>query len=134
MKAEDHLEAHIEHRKVIFNWALDVEGLKKSQRIVGLHASRGIVKVLSAYLHESGRITPGHQLNHRWFKNEKIEEKLPEFPEKEEVVKKMVKLEISSENLAYGSPKNESEIREVLGIFRGLEEIINSLREGEHEE
>ena len=43
MNILDHLEAFNEHKETIFDWALRVKGLKNSQRIVGLHASRGII-------------------------------------------------------------------------------------------
>jgi len=47
MKKETHLKAFEEHRTVI-DWSID-RGIKDSQRILGLHTSRGIIELLSAY-------------------------------------------------------------------------------------
>lgn len=128
MKIEDHLEAFKEHKETIFDWALKVKGLEKSQRIVGLHASRGIIDLLSAYLHEKEKITIGTQINHRWFKSESIKEKLPEFNDKEKITKEIVELELLCENLSYGKQKQKEEIEKALILFKKLEEEIENLR------
>lgn len=67
MKAEDHIKAFEEHRKTIFKWAVEVLGIENSQRVIGLHASRGITELLSAALHKNSLVDSGFQLNHRWF-------------------------------------------------------------------
>ena len=82
MKPESHMEAFEEHKETLFRWALEVHGIGKSQRTVGLHASRGIIDLLSAYLHKKKRINDGFQLNHRWFKSKNVLEKLPDFDKK----------------------------------------------------
>lgn len=46
MKEEDHLKAYQEYRDNIFSWALEIRGLEKSQRTVGLNSSRAIVELL----------------------------------------------------------------------------------------
>lgn len=100
------MEAFEEHRETIFKWALDVKGIEKSQRIVGLHASRGIAELLSAYLHKMRLIDEGFQINHRWFKSEaSASNKLPEFKDRDKIIKKVSELETLCESLAYGSPK-----------------------------
>lgn len=128
MKTEDHLESFKEHKETIFDWALKVKGLKNSQRIIGLHTSRAIVELLSLYLHESHKIDAGMQINHRWFKSERVEDKLPEFRDKEIIIPRMIKLELISEDLSYGAPKPISKIKEALELFRELEERLNKLR------
>jgi len=128
MKIEDHLEAFKEHKEVVFDWAYRIRGLDKSQRIVGLHVSRGIVELLSAYLHEKNRISSGAQINHRWFKSESVSDKLPEFPQKNIIVKKIVEMERLSEDLSYGSPEPIEKIKTVLELFIELEKMINDLR------
>ena len=65
MKIETHLESYKEHRETIFDWALKVKGLKNSQRVIGLHASRGIVDLLTVYLPKKGVINSGTMINHR---------------------------------------------------------------------
>lgn len=128
MNIDDHLKAFNEHREAIFDWAIEVKGLENSQRIVGLHASRGIVELLSVFLHEKNKITSGAQLNHRWFKSKRASKKLPEFPQKEKVTNKLVELELLCEDLAYGKQKPIAEIKKAIEIFKELEEDINSLR------
>lgn len=124
MKEEEHYKAYQEHREAIFKWALEIKGLDKSQRIVGTHASRAIVELLSMFLHKKRLVEEGFQLNHRWFKTENVAEKLPEFKNKEEIVKKMVVLENSTEVLSYGAPKPIDRIKKVIVLFNELEEEI----------
>lgn len=124
MKEEDHLKAYQEYKDNIFSWAIEIRGLEKSQRTVGLNASRAIVELLSAYLHRKKLVDEGFQLNHRWFKSEKVSEKLPNFKNKQKVLEKMVSLEKSSEALSYGSPKPSEKIREIIELFNEVEKII----------
>ena len=56
-------------------------------------------------------------MNHRWFKSEKVSEKLPDFKNKHKVLEKMASLEKSSEALSYGSPKPSEKIREIIELF-----------------
>lgn len=128
MRAESHIKAFDEHKKTLIDWGIKTRGLENSQRTVGLHASRAIIELLSAYLHEKGLITLGAQLNHRWFKSPKAGNKLPEFSKKEEVVNKLHKLENLCEELAYGSDKPKKEIEEAIALFQDLEKTIEDLR------
>lgn len=129
MKTEDHLEAFEEHKTTIFKWALNTYGISRSQRIVGLHASRGIVELLSAYLHKQKLIDEGFQINHRWFKTDKVSEKLPEFENKNRIINKIVELELLSEQLSYGSPKPAEMIEKALSVFKDIENEIRELME-----
>ena len=133
MKTEDHIESYNEHKETIFDWALRIKGLKKAQRIVGLHASRGIIDLLSAYLHESNKITIGTQINHRWFKSKKAADKLPEFQEKSVIVPQLVELELLCEDLSYGAPKSKETIEKALKLFAELEKVITKIREKNEE-
>jgi len=121
MKIESHLESYKEHKETIFDWALKIKGIKNSQRIIGTHASRAMVDLLSAYLLKRGLIDPGMQINHRWFKSKRILEKLPEFENKKEICEDMIKLELLCEDLTYGSPKSEEKIKEALLFFSKIE-------------
>lgn len=127
MKPEDHRKAFEEHKEAIFEWALKIKGIEKSRRIIGLHAGRGIVELLSAFLESKGFVKPGSQLNHRWFKSFRIAERLPNFPQKEKIIKDLITLEILSENLAYGSPKSREEIKKAVNLFKKIEERIKKL-------
>ena len=127
MKPEEHLKAFEEHKEAIFEWALKIKGLEKSQRTVGLHVGRGIIELLSAVLESKGKIKPGMQLNHRWFKSPRVGERLPDFPRKERILTDIVELENLSENLSYGSPKPEEEIKKAVSLFKKLEREIKEL-------
>jgi hypothetical protein len=126
MKIENHIESYKEHRETIFDWALKVKGIKNSQRIIGTHASRAIVDLLAAYLLKRTLIDSGMQLNHRWFKSKKILEILPDFENKEEICKDMIKLELLCEDLTYGSPKPEEKIKEAILLFNKLEDKLKN--------
>ncbi|MDO8460053.1 MAG: hypothetical protein Q7S74_03020 [Nanoarchaeota archaeon] len=128
MKIENHLEAYKEHRETIFDWALKVKGLKNSQRIIGLHASRGIVDLLMVHLLKKGAIDSGTMINHRWFKSKSVLERLPEFENKEAICDEIIKLELLCEDLTYGAPKPEDKIKEAILLFNKLEE---KLKDGE---
>jgi hypothetical protein len=127
MKTEHHLEAFEEHKKTIFKWALDIYGISKSQRIVGLHASRGIIELLSAYLHKKKLVDKGFQLNHRWFKSDRVSKRLPGFDNKDKIIRKMIELEQLSEKLSYGSPKQGGMTEKTLALFNDLEDEITGM-------
>ncbi len=127
MKKEDHLKAYKEHRDTI-NWAID-RGIVNSQRIIGTHTSRAIIELFSAFLHKINAIEIGFQINHRWFKSKKVSEKFTDFPEKNIIIKKLIDLELKSENLTYGSQKAEKEIKDILILFNETEKIILNLLE-----
>ncbi len=124
MKEEDHLKAYQEYRDNIFAWALEIRGLEKSQRTVGLNASRAIVELLSVYMHRKKLVDEGFQLNHRWFKSKSVSGKLPDFKNKERILQKMISLESLSETLAYGSPKPSERIKEIVAFFNEVEKMI----------
>ena len=126
MKLENHLESYKVHKETIFDWALKVKGIKSSQRIIGTHASRAMVDLLAVYLLKRNLISPGLQLNHRWFKSKNILEKLPEFENKKEICEDMIKLELLCEDLTYGSPKPEEKIKEAIILFNKIESMLKN--------
>ena len=125
MRIDAHKDAFEVHKRAIFKWALEIEGLEKSQRIVGLHASRGILELLSILLHKNKLVDEGFQLNHRWFKSERVAERLPEFDSKREIITKIVKLENICKTLSYGTEKPVSKTEEAIKLFQELEEKIS---------
>ena len=127
MKIEEHEESFKEHKDTIFRWALEVKGIENSQRVIGLHASRAIIDLLSIYLLKKGKISSGKQINHRWFKSLKVSDKLPEFKDKTSVVNKIIELELLCEKLTYGSKRAEDEIKKALTLFNELENKIRGL-------
>ncbi len=132
MKAEEHLKAFQEHKDVI-DWAIN-RGIERSQRIIGAHTSRGTVELLSAYLHKTNKIDAGFQINHRWFKSEKVADKFPYFPRKEGIIREMVKMENMAESLTYGSQQSEKEIKEAVKLFIRLENILTGMVQSDENE
>jgi len=124
MREEDQHKAYQEYRDNIISWALEIRGLEKSQRTVGLNASRAIVDLLSAYLHNKKLVDEGFQLNHRWFKSPNVSQKLPDFKNKDKLMQTMVSLENSCETLTYGAPKPSEKIKEVIALFNEAEKLI----------
>ena len=125
MKKEDHFKAYKEHRDRI-NWAIE-RGIVNSQRIIGSHASRAIIELFSAFLHKINAIEIGFQINHRWFKSQRVYEKFTDFPEKSVIIKKLIDLELKSEGLTYGSQKTEKEIKDIIILSNEIEKIILNL-------
>ena len=126
MKRESHIESYREHKETIFEWALKIKGLKKSQRVIGIHASRAMIDLFAAFLLKRGLIDSGTQINHRWFKSKKVAERFPEFTNKEEIITQMVQLELLCEDLTYGSPKPEEKIKEAISLFNKLESKLKN--------
>ena len=127
MRPETHLEAFEERKETIIKWAVEVRGIEHSQRIIGDNASRAIAELLSAFLHKNHKVEEGFQLNHAWFKSEKVFQRLPEFEKKMEIVPKMIALEKACEKLSYGSPKSVKDIGQALSLFKQLEEMLKAL-------
>ena len=86
-----------------------------------------MVELLSVYLHRKKLVDEGFQLNHRWFKSGKVSEKLPDFENKDMILKKMIALENTSEILAYGAPKPKENIKEIIVIFNKIESILRGM-------
>jgi hypothetical protein len=127
MNPEFHPEAFEERKETVLKWALEVRGLEKSQRIVGDNASRAITELLSAYLHKTRKVDVGFQLNHTWFKSEKVFKRLPNFEKKTKIVNKMIRLEKLCEHLSYGAPKPVGKVKEALELFEVLERAIKGM-------
>ncbi|MFH1631284.1 MAG: hypothetical protein ABIA21_03650 [Candidatus Aenigmatarchaeota archaeon] len=126
MKIDQHIKAYEEYMKNVKEISM-TRGLLESQRTIGLSASRGIVELLSAYLHSIQKLDAGAQLNHRWFKSDRIVDKLPDFPGKKEILKEMILLENLSEDLTYGTEKDISAIVKTVELFNKLEKKLLGL-------
>lgn len=127
MKPEVHKQAFEERKETLFRWAIDVRGIENSQRIIGDNASKAITELLSAYLHQKRMVEDGFQLNHAWFKSEKVYETLPDFDKKQVIVKKMIELEKLCEKLSYGTPKPVETAKEAIDLFKEIEKHIWTL-------
>jgi len=124
MKENEHIKAFEERKETIKKWAVELKGIENSQRIIGDNASKAAVELLSAYLHKHKIINEGFQLNHSWFKSEKVSNKIPNFNKKTEILSKMIELEKLCERLSYGTQKPIEETKKALGIFEEIEKTI----------
>lgn len=127
MKEEQHLQAFEEREETIFKWAVEVRGIENSSRIIGDNVSRAIVELLSVYLHQKRKVEEGFQLNHAWFKSEKVIDRLPEFEHKAKIIGLMVKLELLCEKLSYGTPRSIDSTKKALELFNELESLLKKM-------
>lgn len=127
MRPELHIEAFEERKDTIFKWAVEARGIEKSQRIIGDNASKGIVELLSFYLHKNKLVEEGFQINHSWFKSDNVFLKFPGFDNKKTIISKMVELERLCEKLSYGTPKPVDLAKLAIGLFNELESLIKGM-------
>ena len=66
----------------------------------------------------------GFQLNHTWFKSERVRERIPDFEQKDIILHKIITLEKLCEKLSYGAPKPVEKLHEVLQLFQELETLL----------
>lgn len=124
MKHESHMQAFNERKETIKRWGIEIRGIENSQRIIGDNASKAIVELLSLYLHKNKLVEEGFQLNHSWFKSDKVAGRMPEFDNKNKVIGKMIELEKLCEKLSYGVPKESEKIKKALNLFDELEKLF----------
>ncbi len=127
MRPELHTEAFEERKDTIFKWAVEARGIEKSQRIIGDNASRGIVELLSFYLHKNRLVEEGFQINHAWFKSDSVFGKFPDFDNKQTITSKMIELERLCEKLSYGIPKPVDLVKQAISLFNELESLIKGM-------
>ncbi|MBI4141636.1 hypothetical protein HY484_01785 [Candidatus Woesearchaeota archaeon] len=127
MRQEFHLLAFEERKETIFKWAIEVRGIEHSQHIIGDNASKAITELLTAFLHKHKKVDAGFQLNHAWFKSEKVYDRLPEFDGKHKIVGKMIKLEKLCEQLSYGAPKPIERLKEAIELFKDTELLLKEV-------
>jgi len=101
----------------------------RRQRTIGFNCSAASADMLEIYLHQNDLIDPGFLIKHEWFKSKnKLKEKFSfEFPNKEEILILMGKIEEKRNDLCYGSPKTEEIIKEVILNFNKLKEIFKQM-------
>jgi hypothetical protein len=103
--------------------------LVKRQRTIGFNCSAASADMLEIYLHKNNLIGPGFVVKHEWFKSKnKIKEKFSfDFSNKNQILENMEKTEEKRNNLCYGAPKGESEIRELILNFNKLKDLFKAM-------
>ncbi len=124
MKLENHMIALKEHTEAL-EWAIK----RRNQTSIGFHASSGSIELLAILLHRLEKVPADFQLNHTWFKSDKIvKSKLTfDFPCKEDILSILERIEELRNPLCYGAPKPESTIDEILENFNKLKKNVGGI-------
>jgi len=82
----------------------------KRQKLIGFSGSEASCDLLAILLHKKNLISPGFNINHRFFASIKIAERRFDFdfPSKQELISLLVKQEEYRTLLCYGKPKQEN--------------------------
>ena len=99
------------------------------QKLIGFAASEAATNMFAVFLHTNNLITPGHNVNHRFFSSEKRAKKKYEFEfeEKELILDLLVKQEFYREQLCYGKLKNILIVQDAITTFFKLKQKIETL-------
>ncbi len=122
MQIESHLKNLKESLEVIEE---SIEkGLVERQRNIGFNTSAACADMLEILLHKNSLIDPGFIIKHEWLKSKnKVKEKLPfDFPEKNDILDFIYKIEEKRDILCYGKPQQIETIQEVISNFNKLKE------------
>ncbi len=101
----------------------------KRQRTIGFNCSAAASDMLEIYLHKKDLIDPGFVVKHEWLKSKnKINDKFPfDFENKEQILALMLRIEEKRNDLCYGSPKKEEDVRDIILRFNKLKQLFKSL-------
>lgn len=101
-------------------------GLMEKQRSLGFHTSAAAADMVEIILHEKKLIDPGFVIKHEWFNSPRaIAEKFPfDFPQKEEILHLVAKIESVRNKLCYGKRQDEKLLEQVLNDFNKLKELF----------
>lgn len=124
-----------EHRRSIKELLDDISEkvradlLIERQKLIGFSASEASCNMLALLLHKKDLITPGFNVNHRFFVSENIaEERLDfDFPDKGLLIGLMVKQERYRTLLCYGRSKEKKVIQEAIANMNRIRQAIERL-------
>ncbi|MBI4181639.1 MAG: hypothetical protein HY520_01570 [Candidatus Aenigmarchaeota archaeon] len=100
--------------------------LVERQQIIGFSASEASCNMLALFLHKRAIISPGFQVNHGYFRSEKLaREKIDvDFPEKKRILELLVRQEHFRYQLWYGRAREKSVVEEAIRNMFSLKELI----------
>ncbi|MBM3304144.1 MAG: hypothetical protein FJY76_03530 [Candidatus Aenigmarchaeota archaeon] len=101
--------------------------VKDRQKLVGFAASEISCDLLAVLLHKKNLISPGFNVNHRFFASEKMaKERFGfDFPVKERILPLMVKQEEYRGLLCYGRERGEKLVLEAIANMNRIREIVD---------
>mgnify|MGYP001559019905 CR=1 FL=1 len=99
------------------------------QRLIGFAASEASCDLFAIFLHKKNLISPGFNINHRFFSSEKIAwEKFEfDFPKKNELIPLLVKQEGYRSILCYGKSKERENVEEAIKNLYGIKRLAESI-------
>ncbi len=111
----------------------DSRGVEKHQRRLAFLLSTGSTELIELYLHKVGIMKPGARIKHTWLRRKNVKEKLKnqvtgdldEVGKLEEIIDLSREIELSCNDLAYGSPiGGEEKLSELINKFLEIKGIM----------
>jgi len=126
MKTETHAAAVKESLDEIRDCI--AKGVESRQRTIGFHCSAAAADLLEIYLHQQNLIDAGTSIKHNWFSSVKTASKrLPDFPQKTEILQSLNEIEKKRNLLCYGKPQPAKTIEELISTFNKLKAKLENL-------
>ena len=126
MKIETHIAAVKESLDTLHDCI--AKGAEQRQRTIGFLCSAAAVDLLEIFLHQQNLIDPGANVKHNWFASVKTASKrLPDFPQKAELLGILNDIERRRNLLCYGKPQPARTIEESISLFNKLKTKLEFL-------
>ena len=124
-----------EHKRALAEFLKDIEEKVRSdliverQRLIGFAASEASCDIFAIFLHKKNLITPGFNINHRFFASEKAAKSKfnMDFPEKQTLLPLLVKQDEYRSILCYGKAKEKGKVEIAVQNLYKIKKLIESL-------
>ncbi|MFH1408936.1 MAG: hypothetical protein ABIH34_03445 [Nanoarchaeota archaeon] len=121
-----------EHKKILQEYLNDINEklhanlLVERQKIMGFTTSEASTNMFAIFLHKMKLISPGFNVNHRFFSSSRqAEEHFPfSFPQKDTLFTYLIKQEELRNKLCYGRDKGEDMVKAAVENLFSLKRII----------
>ncbi len=127
-----------EHKRSLAEFLKDIEEkvrnnlIVERQRLIGFSASEASCDLFAIFLHKKNLITPGFNVNHRFFASERIaSSKFSfDFAEKSKLLPLMVRQEEYRSLLCYGKSKEREKVEEAIQNLYKIKELVEKIAGG----
>ncbi len=124
-----------EHKKSIEGFLKDIDEkirnnlLVERQRLIGFAASEASCDIFAVLLHKKALISPGFNVNHRFFASEKkAGQKFNfEIPEKDKLLSLLVKQDACRSLLCYGRRKEKEKVEEAIKNLHEIKSLVEAI-------
>jgi hypothetical protein len=121
-----------EHKNIVKEFMSDINEkiradlLSERQKIIGFAASEASVNMFALLLHKKNLISPGFNINHKFFSSIKRAESTFDFKieDKEKILESLVKQEEFRDKLCYGKSKDKALVEKALENLFVLKKVI----------